>query len=566
MRLTALACFLVCLGSSCSCEPVGALDGGSGLDGGGTGGAAGGGAGGGGGGTGASGGGGGVTCGQYETACNGRCLATVNDPANCGACGRACQGSEVCTSGQCLPPSACPVGLTACNGRCVDLSSSNESCGACTAGAACGAGQGCSGGTCVAVVPLDGGGPGTCAGGGAPVLVGTPTGAQTCAGTLAQVTFRWALCSCTDISASAPINTDGFSSNLGPVDGGLGGSLGANGAYASANAFSIGGTMWLEGGLSAASAGRVRQDLNVGATCSGGGSQVEHDARVNGNVGALTVGGRLFVPASATVASNVTSTGGVVRGPVTVPAPCDCSPSQLVDIVGIIAHAKTNNDNASLGLRANALTNLSAPARLDLPCGRYFLDGINASQPTTIAVHGRTALFVEGDVSAARDLAFFVAPGAELDVFIGGSVSTSGSIRFGSPETPAQSRFYIEGTFASSAGGAIAGNFYLPRSSFMSSGATTVYGSVFCGALRTSNRLDLHYDLAILNAGQACATDGGLPRPVDGGTTQTCGSCRDCGNQACVNGACGACTDSSQCCAPLVCSQGMCFDPSIIIN
>jgi len=38
-----------------------------------------------------------------------------------------------------------------------------------------------------------------------------------------------------------------------------------------------------------------------------------------------------------------------------------------------------------------------------------------------------------------------------------------------------------------------------------------------------------------------------------------CRSCQDCRNQACINGACGACRTSADCCAPLVCSGGTCI-------
>ncbi len=51
--------------------------------------------------------------------------------------------------------------------------------------------------------------------------------------------------------------------------------------------------------------------------------------------------------------------------------------------------------------------------------------------------------------------------------------------------------------------------------------------------------------------------DGGAS--PDGGTHQQgCNTCLDCDNQACLSGACGACTNSSQCCAPLECVNGVC--------
>ena len=57
-------------------------------------------------------------------------------------------------------------------------------------------------------------------------------------------------------------------------------------------------------------------------------------------------------------------------------------------------------------------------------------------------------------------------------------------------------------------------------------------------------------------AGDGGSSDGGSSGPAGGG----CSTCLDCNNQACVNGACGACTSSSQCCAPLVCQGGTCVN------
>jgi Stigma-specific protein, Stig1 len=548
ISLAALLAF-VC---SCQCQGANGPDGGSG------GGSAAGGSGGTGGGGVAGGGAGGnmgtgpTGCGQYESKCNGQCVVTVNDPANCGACGRSCQASEVCTGGTCTVAAACPVGLTACNGRCVDLQSSNQYCGACSAAAACPAGKGCSSGACVNTVPVIGNGPNNCPGGGPPVTVGSQPSNQQCAGTVAQVSFRWGLCSCGAVSALGTINTDGFASNQGPLlDGGLGGSVGMN-SLLNITSPKIGGVLWVKGssligGLT--KDGVVRQDLNVGGTIQGNGTKVSGDARLGGSSASnLMVSGKVFTPTEANL-TNVTAAGGEVRGPVNVAAPCDCEPSQLIDIKGIVADGKARNDNTLIGLSVDALNQGTTPLRLDLPCGRYFLTQIASTAAITVAVHGRTALFIETSINA--EVAFVVDPNAELDVFIGGSVLAVKPIRFGSPETPAQSRFYINGSFGTAADGTIAGNFYMPTGTFGTVGNYTVYGSVFAGGFSTAGKTDIHYDRAILNAGSVCGADAGVTG---------CGSCRDCGNQACVNGTCGRCTDSSQCCAPLQCVEGQCVD------
>lgn len=64
--------------------------------------------------------------------CGGTCAKLETDPANCGACGRACATGQTCSAGQCV----CPDGRISCNGTCVDLASDPQNCGAC--GTACG--------------------------------------------------------------------------------------------------------------------------------------------------------------------------------------------------------------------------------------------------------------------------------------------------------------------------------------------------------------------------------------------------------------------------------------------
>src|SRR5262245_31889884 len=54
------------------------------------------------------------SCGINSINCNGRCVVVINDPANCGACNRACDAGQVCTGGQCTAPAGCPQGTTAC--------------------------------------------------------------------------------------------------------------------------------------------------------------------------------------------------------------------------------------------------------------------------------------------------------------------------------------------------------------------------------------------------------------------------------------------------------------------
>ncbi len=129
-------------------------------------------------------------CQPGQVDCNGVCSYLQGDPDNCGACGNVCPtGSRFCSGGPKPPPpgpgpggevppgsggGSCQpcsyIGQIECGGRCVDTHYDNANCGAC--GTACGAGEGCVNGTCIA---------GTCAtscGGGSICCTSGPVGPE----------------------------------------------------------------------------------------------------------------------------------------------------------------------------------------------------------------------------------------------------------------------------------------------------------------------------------------------------------------------------------------------------
>lgn len=183
------------------------------------------------------------------------------------------------------------------------------------------------------------------------------------------------------------------------------------------------------------------------------------------------------------------------------------------------------------------------------PATRSCGASIGGSHSTTIVAHGRTALFIDGDVKLSGSLSIAVDPTGTLDVLIAGTLDDSQQTNIGSPNYPALSRFYIGSPqgFGISQSARLGAFFYAPYGLVSSSAPLTVYGGIFAGDFQNSQDTDIHYDRAILDVGGDCGGGG-------------CTSCYDCGNQACINGVCGSCTDSSQCCAPLVCDNGTCVD------
>lgn len=506
-------------------------------------------------------------CPPYQKLCAGRCIPVANDPANCGGCGVACTGNTVCSAGACA--NDCPIPLTPCNHACVDTATDNDNCGGC--GRKCGAGTGCSGGSCVTQVTV-GPPPATCANGGPPIVINGQ-----CSGQTAQTTFRWALCSCKDVTMSSRLVTDAYDSTQGPyVPGGLGGGVGLNGAFNATSDNDVYGALWSSssGGVTTSSSNNVRRELHVGGSMTATGTfVVGDDGYVTGDVngtGSIAFARSLHVSPTSNIRGNVTHGTLVNNAPVVVPPPCDCAPQQIIPVASIVASFRSHNDDAAIGLSPTALaTPRGAAVRLDLPCGYYYLSKIdNGQDPVTIVAHGHTALFVDGDATGGP-LSFSLDATATFDVYLAGVVKPwpGSDFNYGSPNFPALMRIYSGGTAPTElSAGTFAGEFYAATSPIVAQSLLTAYGAMYAGDFRSSAEAQIHYDRAVLGAGSVCPPP--PPPPSDGGTrdgsagtdggSSGCTSCRDCGNQACNGGTCGACGSSADCCAPLICLSGTC--------
>lgn len=399
-----------------------------------------------------------------------------------------------------------------------------------------------------------------CAGKGPPILIsGNGQGAvdggggQACSGRLAAVAFRYGLCTCAAFNAGATVTVDSYDSQQAMTPRSLGGSVGLNGPMATNSLVSISGSLWIgdPGGLRFTSVSVGQELRSAGAAVGSGDLSVGGSAFVNGDAsvgGALRVGGTLTVPAGSAVAGNPTPPR-VVRAPVTVAPPCDCSAQNQIDIAGYVAQHRGRNDNQAIALDPERLHNFNGDATLALPCGRYYLTQINGNGRLSLQVDGRVALFIGGDVEFSQDLTVTLGAGGELDLFVAGTLRGGATLRLGSPQTAARLRVYVASSSSISLSGAVtlSGNLYAPLASLDVGGPLTVYGAVFVRNLATPAPVQIHHDAAIFRAGDQC------PAPP-----AACTTCRDCGNQACVNGACGRCTDDSQCCAPLQCRDGQC--------
>ena len=408
-----------------------------------------------------------------------------------------------------------------------------------------------------------------------PGVVGVTANAAVCGADLAATTFRFGLCTCEDLAFSTVLRVDAFRADPSqPVEGG---SAGTNGGFTSTGDSAIAGTLAVGGSALPIGNHEIGGELYVqGDVTSAGDIDIAADAWVGGDLrGFVTdVAGTLHVPASSTVGFGTTA-AGVVNTPVAVEAPCPCAPGDRLDIGAFIADAEQHNDNAAIGLTRDALIGLVQPKELTLPPGRYFVDRIFAVAPLWLYVSGPTALYVGGDLESVSVLEIHIEGAGELDLFVGGSLLATGDFELGvEGGPPAKVRTYVAGADDIMLAGDLdfQGNLWAPNARLIAAGPLDVEGALLVREIVEAGVIHVGWDASVLDGAGSCDETGtpvDNPPPSDDPSgdpagddvappAASCDACEDCGNQACVDGACGACTSSLDCCAPLVCASGTC--------
>ncbi len=437
------------------------------------------------------------------------------------------------TSALISPPTACSSCSPGCaevtdTPVCADLSAGNTSDDAvCDAG---GAGVTLPGRalptvpTCAeaaAGVPPGGSYADYCAGSGSLILEaddGAGGTTETCAGDLAASIFQQALCSCEDMDGTYALKTD--STNSAGVAVGHMGHVYTNGNWL------MGGVADIDGALTAYGTGThlPTRSLAVALDMSMNGDwdtssetnvgTFAGDIWINGDVThkILTANGGagfLRMPGGATVntyAGFVAGYMGPTSEVITINKPCACDASEIVDIPAFISVFSGLNDNGEIGLDPAAFDG-GAGGTVSLPCGRFYLDNVDTSSGFTIEATGRTALFIDGDLSSSASLGIDLANSdAEVDVFISGTLDASAAVAFGDVTNPSRVRVYIGGSadIDMSASGDFNGNFYAPNANFVFGGSQKVSGSLFARHITAGSALDITFDEAILDAGDDC--------------------------------------------------------------
>lgn len=400
----------------------------------------------------------------------------------------------------------------------------------------------------------------------------------TCAGDVAEIVFANALCTCEDARLAGYLRTRGFDSRDGALgdddDPGSGGApVGMNGDYLPSAGFTdVGGSMAVAGpaGLTFIGYLKVAGDLRLAADAVVPGyTRVGRDAWLAGDF----TGGPLRVDrdlhqGGAIFALPLAVTGQTNQAAVAIDPPCPCG--DLLDLPGIIANTRQDNDNDLVVLDPGALRQVVGSVERTLPCGRYYVDEISGVGEISIVITGRVVLAVGGPVAAAGNLQFRLEGDAELDLFIDGDLGLVGNARFGDPARPAASRVYVAGASDIALVGAsgFVGNLYAPNAAVTAPGYLRAHGSIFARSLDVPGYVNIAYDRAVtdLDCGdEQPHPDDDLPPPeerfdepppADGAVCDLCGSCPD--GLACIGSRCSPCEFDRDCCGQQVCDAGRC--------
>ena len=353
---------------------------------------------------------------------------------------------------------------------------------------------------------------GSCNGSATPVRLGA-----TCAATLAADSMRQAICVCDSLVLAGNLTTDAPSPPP-PMPGqpprppsagvATNGSLQVGGLVQIAGDAIAASTSGMSFSRTASILGSLRSDGSVAATQL---VTVGDDAFVGGDVlGRVDVGGMLHVSPASNLGPMV-SADGVVHEAVTVDAPCGCD-TPVVDAAALAAAAAHANDDAAIALAPDALAHAAAPT-LDLPCGQYYLSSLSASGPVALRVHGKSALFVGGDVTLAAGMQVALDDDAELDLVVAGNLDAEGGGLAGDPAPSL--RVWLGGaTLRVGSGAVLSAAVYAPAATLVAAGALDVTGAIFVGSVSAGDDVTARFDPALLDGGNECGDPAATPSSV----------------------------------------------------
>jgi hypothetical protein len=335
-----------------------------------------------------------------------------------------------------------------------------------------------------------------------------------CTGQVAEQTFAAALCSCEDTNVAGYLRTRGLGDDD-DAPANLVGSVGINGDYSTNGYANVGGSFTVAGARDVVFGGLLQagQDLFfhpaadvAGVVRVGRDAWLADDLRAFGRV-AITRDLYTADGAGFRGIALVDVGGARYTEDVSIGAPCACGAGQIIDVGSLVEDARSNNDNAAIGLDPDALdVTVGIGTALELPTGRFYVNQIGGIGGINLRVTGKTALFVGDDLLATGAFRIELAPDAEIDLFVRGNLALTGAALFGDRARPAATRIYVGGSGDVTVAGysAFVGNLYAPTANVSVGGYGQIYGSLFGKNINAAGYLSVGYDSGIRDTGEGC--------------------------------------------------------------
>lgn len=292
--------------------------------------------------------------------------------------------------------------------------------------------------------------------------------------------------------------------------------LAVNGRTTVLNNTQVRGTFIPYGGLEAKANVEVTEAIqSAGDVDALGNVEAGTDLEVGGNltgVGRIAVDGTLRVGGEDRFLGwrEIASEGAYGTTPA---PPCGCSDAEIFDVVGAVAAARAQNDNAAAGLP----TAIAAIGWTDvrLQSGSYFFDDVRTIGATRLTIDGNVAIYIDGNLDNIGAEWIRLNDGATLDLYVSGAVRTIGHVVLGDKWAPSSFRLYIGGTeeAAINVGNQMFnGAIYAPRAPLRYIGNTNIRGALTARTLLGVGNLVVGYAAPDAPPDQ-CEPPGAEPEP-----------------------------------------------------
>jgi hypothetical protein len=336
-----------------------------------------------------------------------------------------------------------------------------------------------------------------------------------CQSTDAKAAFGAAICVCDDLALTGQ-------SVLAHSTAGLAANVGVNGFDQVVGQHTVNGQLIAMKGLGGTGNTQASDRVATAGDVMGTGSvTVGGDLMVGGQllaVGNIDVAGTLGVASGGSGAFLVgTHHIGAMGAYVAPTEPCACG-TPAVDVAASIADAKTNAQQLSAMLSVGQ-------NELKLQTGNYYVESLGAVGSTHVLIDGAVGLYVGGTVEAVGLQNVELAPGATLDLYVGGALMLVGDSSLGDGAAPGSMRIYLASGAQMAVGSqTFNASIYAPQADVMVVGATTVRGAIFAKSFEGVGTLDVDYAAPATVSPPMCQPPDSTPTGTGSGSGPGSGS------------------------------------------